>query len=194
MDKTVEQLNILLHKDVIYEEIKQSTRDNMILIEAKIWLNKGLDIRPYMYKDLDIFDINLLRHYLEQGFVVEEEIEKDSTYQARVAYFNKLRDKVRDTVDITKFNEKQKIEIERGINDCLNVSLFAKPEYTAKQMHEIVDGLLLDLDVSWYLDKRFNAKQMSYIKYGLILDKDVSLFANPRISGKKMQDILEKME
>ena len=48
------------------------------------------------------------------------------------------------------FDEKQKIQIEKGLFEGLKVSWYAKPEFTWEQMVQIRVVLQKELDVSWY--------------------------------------------
>ena len=46
------------------------------------------------------------------------------------------------------FDEKQKIQIEKGLFEGLKVSWYAKPEFSWEQMVQIRIGLQKELDVS----------------------------------------------
>ena len=61
---------------------------------------------------------------------------------------------------MNKFNEKQKIQIEKGSLEGLNISWYAKPEFSWEQMLQIRIGLQKGLDVSWYAKPEYNWKQM----------------------------------
>ena len=66
-----------------------------------------------------------------------------------------------------QFNQKQQEKIIEGLNENLNVFIYAKPEYNSSQMREIKEGLLSNLDISVYANPECNEKQMEQIKYGL---------------------------
>ena len=67
-----------------------------------------------------------------------------------------------------QFNINQQEEILKGLENNLDVSVYAKPEFDWAQMRNIMMGLKANLDVSWYAKKEFNFSQMNQIMRGLI--------------------------
>ena len=65
-----------------------------------------------------------------------------------------------------QFNEKQQKQILLGIENKVNVSIYAKPEYSWIQMEKIREGLEDNLDVSLYAKPEFHFHQMEEIKDG----------------------------
>ena len=59
-------------------------------------------------------------------------------------------------------------EIRWGLENNLNVSLYAKPDFNENQMEEIRLGLEDNLDVSLYATSDFNWKQMRQIREELL--------------------------
>lgn len=99
--------------------------------------------------------------------------------------------------DFTKenlFTPDQQAEIDAGIKNGIDVSIYAKPEFMAIQMHEIRIGLVEQLPVSCYADSRYDWFQMEEIRKGLELSLDVSKYANPEISFDKMRQIRKGLE
>ena len=72
-----------------------------------------------------------------------------------------------------QFNELQKGEILKGLKDNLDVSVYAKTEFSDDQMYHIRTGLKKNLDVSIYAKLDFNEDQMKFIMYYLKLIKNV---------------------
>ena len=66
------------------------------------------------------------------------------------------------------FDRYQKNEILMGLEDNLDVSVYAKPEFTEEQMQEIRIGLKDNLDVSIYAKIEFNFWQMDKIRLELL--------------------------
>ena len=102
-------------------------------------------------------------------------------------FINKLIYKIKrnsfDNIeDINKieFNLKQEEQIFLGEKKGLDVSLYAKPEFTWDQMQEseILLGLESNVNVSIYADPEYDFNQMGEIREGLEQDLDVSLYAN----------------
>lgn len=93
-------------------------------------------------------------------------------------------DKYRD------FNTAQKAQIAQGLKDKLNVSLYAKLEYSDLQMNEIRMGLESKVDVRYYANKAFNPIQMGVIRKGLQAGLDVKFYAKPQFTPDQMKVIL----
>ena len=60
-----------------------------------------------------------------------------------------------------QFDKSQKKEILSGIEDNLDVSIYAKPTFNWKQMSEIRFGLSFNLDSSIYAKSDFDDEQMN---------------------------------
>ena len=63
-----------------------------------------------------------------------------------------------------QFYEKQKEVIILGLEQNLDVSIYAKPEYTWEQMRQIRLGLMNNLDVSIYAKSTFSSFKMKTIR------------------------------
>ena len=94
---------------------------------------------------------------------------------------------------INQFDEEQKTEIIKGLEKNLDVSIYAKPEYTWQQMEEIRKGLKENLDISWYTNPDISARAMELIRWGLEDNLDVSLYANKDYSFKYMREIRDEL-
>ena len=67
-----------------------------------------------------------------------------------------------------QFNEKQQKQILLGIENKVNVSIYAKPEYSWEQMDEIKLGLKYNLDVSVYSKPEISWEKMREIRKQLL--------------------------
>ncbi len=92
-----------------------------------------------------------------------------------------------------QFDKQQKKLIVEGLQENLNVFLYAKTEYNWGQMAHLKAGLKKNLDVSIYANPDFNNFQMNEIRLGLEDDLDVSIYANPEIDFKEMKKIREEL-
>ena len=92
-----------------------------------------------------------------------------------------------------QFDKQQKKLIVEGLQENLNVFLYAKTEYNWGQMAHLKAGLKKNLDVSIYANPDFNNFQMNEIRLGLQDDLDVSIYANPEIDFKEMKKIREEL-
>ena len=88
-----------------------------------------------------------------------------------------------------QFNINQQEEILKGLENNLDVSVYAKTEFDWTQMRNIMMGLKANLDVSWYAKKEFNFSQMNQIMRGLIKKLDVSIYAKKEFDWSQMEQI-----
>ena len=73
-----------------------------------------------------------------------------------------------------QFNELQQEQIKLGLEKQLDVSIYAKKDFTWEQMVEIREGLEKNVDISIYAKEGFKSDQMFYIKEGLKNNLDIS--------------------
>jgi len=92
-----------------------------------------------------------------------------------------------------QFDKQQKKLIIEGLQENLNVFLYAKKEYSWDQMAHLKAGLKANLDISIYANPDFNNFQMNEIRLGLQDGLDVSVYAKPEIDCGQMKKIREKL-
>ena len=95
-----------------------------------------------------------------------------------------------NTAWFNNFDKGQQREIKEGLENNLDVSIYAKPTFNWKQMSEIRFGLSYNLDSSIYANPDFDDEQMDQIISGLL---DVSIYAKPRITADMMFKIREEL-
>ena len=88
-----------------------------------------------------------------------------------------------------QFDKNQEKEIEIGLLNNVDVSIYAKTEFDWGQMQAIRGGLEKNLDVSIYAKTDFDAWQMLSIKAGLLNNLDVSIYAKPEFHFLQMEQI-----
>ena len=71
-----------------------------------------------------------------------------------------------------QFNEDQQEQIRYGLEANLDISFYAKTEYSWKQMQTIRLGLIDNLDVSIYAKLEFDEEQMREIRLNLYYKKN----------------------
>ena len=98
------------------------------------------------------------------------------------------------TYNANEFDTDQRKEIEAGIKEGLDVSLYVKKVYTAMQMKEIRLGLSRRLDVEIYAKPEFDSFQMREIRLGLESDLDVEKYAKQSIAYDKMRELKNALE
>ena len=119
-----------------------------------------------------------------------------------------------------QFNEDQRYWITEGLENKIDVSVYAKPEipdsimeeifysqisnidimpyvnegYSLFQLIEIKEGLEANLDITYYANINFNWQQMREIRWGIEADLDVSIYAKPELSFEEMEKTRFKLE
>ena len=83
--------------------------------------------------------------------------------------------------------------IRLGLEDNLDVSIYAKKEFDWNKMGQIRAGLIDNLDATIYAKPEYSYGQMMEIRKGLKYNLDVSIYAKPEISGKEMMEIRRKL-
>ena len=91
--------------------------------------------------------------------------------------------------NINDFSKSQLEEIQKGLEQKLSVSVYAKKEFLAIQMRQIRLGLKDKLPVEKYANPAFDWFQMEQIRMGLKDGIDISKYAKPEISYDRMQQI-----
>ena len=76
-----------------------------------------------------------------------------------------------------QFNELQQEQIKLGLEKQLDVSIYAKKDFTWEQMEEIRLGLEANLNVLIYANPEYTWEQMVKIREGLEKNVDISIYA-----------------
>ena len=95
---------------------------------------------------------------------------------------------------IEQFDEAQQREIKSGIENKVDLSVYAKTEYDSFQMFEIRIGLQGNLDVSYYTNPDFGPTEMNLIRTGLRKGLNVSEYAKQELNWEEMQEIRKRLE
>lgn len=99
-----------------------------------------------------------------------------------------------DYLSSSEFTQDQKTEIEKGILDGLDVSVYAKPEFLAIQMFQIRLGMMEKLPVEKYASTDYDWFQMEEIRLGLKDGVDISKYASPEVPFDVMRQIRKGLE
>ena len=91
------------------------------------------------------------------------------------------------------FNKGQQEEIKLGIENNVDIFIYAKKEFDRDQMREIRFGLVEKVDISVYAKSCFDAEQMWFIRRGINEGIDVPIYAKPSISWQEMKEIKEQL-
>ena len=94
---------------------------------------------------------------------------------------------------LSLFNKGQQEEIKLGIENNVDIFIYAKKEFDRDQMREIRFGLVERVDVSVYAKSCFDAEQMWLIRTGMNEGIDVSIYAKPEIPWQEMKEIKEEL-
>lgn len=92
------------------------------------------------------------------------------------------------------FDEAQIEEIEQGINDGVDVAVYAKVELLPQLMNQIRTGLTQGLDMSSYAVPEYDWLQLEEIREGLLLGLDVHKYDSYKVSSFVMHQIRRGLE
>lgn len=93
-----------------------------------------------------------------------------------------------------RFDEKQKQALREGLENGLDISVYANPSYDSYQMNEIRWGLEKNLDVSIYANPKFDWEQMREIRKGLEENLNASMYANPYFDWQRMSQFRDELK
>ncbi len=91
-------------------------------------------------------------------------------------------------------NEYQSMEVQAGLEQGVDVSLYAKPEYLAIQMRQLRLGLEAGLDISEFSNPEYDWFQMEEIRLGMQAGIDYKLYAKPTVDYQRMRQIRKGLE
>ena len=116
----------------------------------------------------------------------------------RTEHFKQLdRDKKKEILSnpdwFNQFDFMQQQLIRLGLEENLDISIYAKKEFDWNKMGQIRAGLIDRLDATIYAKPEYSFGQMMEIRKGLKYNLDVSIYAKPEISGKQMMEIRRKL-
>lgn len=93
-----------------------------------------------------------------------------------------------------QFNKYQLHHIREGLNNNLDVSIYAKPELRSEHIREIVKGLKQGFDMTKYTSGEYTENQLRQIVYGLENGLDASEFDDVKMSSTQMSTAQEFMK
>ena len=155
-----------------------------------------LDTYPDYAEDV-ILELGNLADAIEgNSEYITEDFSGDQLYHIGLAL--ELLGRVYDEEDISKikyilnpnFSVDQMVSIICGLEDELDVSLYADPKFDVDQMNAILIGLQSKVDVTKYADPKYNASQMDMILHALVDELDYTQLLNPELSKEQMVSIL----
>lgn len=98
-------------------------------------------------------------------------------------------------LDLNMFDYEQLLEIHKGLENYVDIKIYANPKYYWKDMREIRECLEeWGIDISEYVGLGFSDDQLYEIREGLISGIDVSAYADPDIDEEEMYEIRIKLE
>lgn len=84
-------------------------------------------------------------------------------------------------------------QIEKGLEQGVEVSYYISPKFSANQMEQIRLGLEEKLDISKYADSKFDYSQMEQIRKGIAIGLDVDVYADSAFHAEQMDFIRRQL-
>ena len=142
---------------------------------------------------IDLFDFFKLENKIKICYNIKEyKIKKEN--KMNKLYNNLTIDNLVKTEWINQFNKKQKEEILGGLEDNLDVSIYANKEFDFLQMREIRIRLMLNLNAFLYANPKFNVYQMNLLLTALSKNLDISYCLNEKLDRTQMKQIIKGLE
>ena len=105
-------------------------------------------------------------------------------------YNNLNIDNLKKTEWFNQFHPNEQKEILLGLEDNLDVSIYADLDFDEYQMREIRLGLKNNLDVSIYAKSdKYDNNQMKQIRWGLVANLNVFIYAKDYFTWRQMLEI-----
>ena len=98
----------------------------------------------------------------------KENRRKERNYKMEKIHNNLNIENLIKTDWFNQFDEYQKTGILIGLEDNLDVSIYAKPDFNWEQMNQIILGLKQELNVFIYAKPEYNWEQMRKIRLKLL--------------------------
>ena len=132
-------------------------------------------IKAYSKEEAEkLFKKNFEKHYnsnvdfFDKFSILDEESSNEVYCMEEIEREKKtIEEKLKEINKDNLFRVNQMEEIRRGLQENLDVSIYAKPEFNFAQMQEIRFGLEDNLDISIYAKPEFGWEQMWKIRVGL---------------------------
>lgn len=172
------------------------------MYQIRVALEEGLNIKEYVGSGFDSNQLAVIIKGLRQGINVKifanPEISAENMKQMLLNEINK-RYKPKETYSNRYkykgkiYTRKQMILIKKGLNENLDVSLYADDKFSCDQMLVILRGLREGLDVSVYASPSYTPAHMNLLRKGLKEGLNVSKYANPELKEAQYVNIYMKL-
>ncbi len=159
--------------------------------EIRLGLEHGTDISKYASVDMPYMKMRVIRESIEDGLELDEKLirTKDSATleQIHLAFKDKvdISKYIRRNFDAEQLEQIRKAK-KAGIANIDEFFLFGM---RGECMHEVLLGLEENLDVSLYADERYGWKQMRELRLGLEHQIDITAYAKPLYRADQMREI-----
>ncbi|WP_408070455.1 DUF342 domain-containing protein [Butyrivibrio sp. JL13D10] len=164
--------------------------------EIRIGLEHETDISQFAQIDMPYMKMRVVRESLEDGLELDDKLirRKDASTleQIHIAYKEKID--IKEYID-KNFDAEQLEQIrlakQEGIEDIDRYFLFGM---RGECMNEVRKGLEQNLDVSIYAEEAYSWKQMRELRLGLEHQIDVTPYAKPLYRADQMREIRKGIE
>lgn len=185
------QIRLGLEADIPIIFYQNASYNWLQMAEIRKGLENGTDISSYARVDMPYMKMRVIRESLEDGLELDEALvrRKDAATleQIHIAYKDKIDidEYIKKNFDAEQLEQVRKAKM-AGIEDIDRYFLFGM---RGECMHEVLLGLEQNLDVSIYADEQYGWKQMKELRLGLEHQVDVSVYAKPLYRADQMREI-----
>lgn len=157
------------------------------LQDAKYYLEKyGFMPNNFMSND-DSLKLDLFFKAYEEGIDLSKFMGVEHTYH-KLCFIKKILE-LDPTFDNFNYTYKQLEEIVNGLQEGVDVRVYAKPEYSPIEMKTIREALKNGLDMKKYLERGYEYFQLKEIFQGKKNGVDISAYSNIKFDHLQMEQI-----
>ena len=178
-----ESIPVIFYQDPAYNWLQMA--------EIRIGLINGTDISRYASVDMPYMKMRVVRESLEDGLELDERMvrAKDAATLEQIHLAFKEKIDLDKYIDLN-FDAEQLEQIRKAKHEGIeNIDKYFTFGMRGECMHEVLLGLEQNLDVGIYADERYGWKQMRELRLGLEHQIDVRPYAKPLYRADQMREI-----
>ena len=196
-DPTLSAEKMGIIKNALINNIKVNVEDlnfpikDWHKIEIEKGFNQNINIIPYISKGLNRQSVQVVMFALTKGLKeIDNYLYSDFDSNQLYEIYDGLEQGLDVSIYAKNYYSSSQMElIKSGLEAGINVTPYLNPEFTDQQMLQIYFGIIHKIDYSIYAKKEFDWKQMREIRLGLENNLDVNFYSNSDLNYNKMEII-----
>lgn len=129
-----------------------------------------------------------LRSFPDSEFLVETYVRAKSEHAKSVRVNEKKNEELLKQID-EFFTPEQAAEIKKGMENKVNVKIFANRKYSPEQMRVLREGLEDKVNVKMFAHPAFSVDAMKVLRADLKYGADIKMYLNPKYSAAQLLEL-----